>query len=365
LLTIDKCDLLYYSALRDEDRAFEVEGIVMGGEVSKKSMILTKVSMGTLTLKQAAGSLELSYRQVKRLWKRFCEEGDHGLAHRNRGRTSNRAYRSDLREEILRRYRENALGCGPTRFSESLRAQGISVNHETLRRWLLESGLWKLSRNRRPRQHANRFTGGFGERLILAAVEGSWLGAGGAKSFLLCLRDEATGIARYSLASEPSGEAAMHLLWSWIDRHGIPMALRCPGRLGGGDDRDPGRGQQAQAGEPLADFSRSCDRLGIDTDAPDPAQAESVLVELRPLAEAVQNELIRRGASTVERGNVLLEGPVSDVVNRCHASRPEAGADCHVRIVDGTDLRRIFCTERELTFRELGSPRRREARIAG
>ncbi|MCC6580753.1 MAG: helix-turn-helix domain-containing protein [Phycisphaeraceae bacterium] len=52
--------------------------------------ILRQVSSGTLPLSGAAAALGLSYRQVRRVYQRWPEEGDAGLVHRLRGRGSNR-----------------------------------------------------------------------------------------------------------------------------------------------------------------------------------------------------------------------------------------------------------------------------------
>lgn len=46
------------------------------------------------------------YRQVKRLWKLFAEEGPRGLKHRGAGRASDRGYRREFRERALCLMRE-------------------------------------------------------------------------------------------------------------------------------------------------------------------------------------------------------------------------------------------------------------------
>src|SRR5213082_2396731 len=53
----------------------------------------------------AAQLLRVSYRQAKRLWKRFREEGATGVPHRSAGRPSNRAHDKKFRKKVLRRER--------------------------------------------------------------------------------------------------------------------------------------------------------------------------------------------------------------------------------------------------------------------
>ena len=62
------------------------------------------VSEGRLSLLHASERAGLSYRQMKRIWKRYREEGEAGLVHRSRGCRSNRS-KSEVRSrlEVLRR----------------------------------------------------------------------------------------------------------------------------------------------------------------------------------------------------------------------------------------------------------------------
>ena len=53
--------------------------------------VLARVKAGTLTVRSAATLLEVSYRQAKRLVRRYRAEGAKGLQHRSAGRASNRA----------------------------------------------------------------------------------------------------------------------------------------------------------------------------------------------------------------------------------------------------------------------------------
>jgi hypothetical protein len=53
--------------------------------------VRARVKSAELRLVDGAELMGLSYRQVKRLWKRYREEGEVGLKHGNAGRRSNRA----------------------------------------------------------------------------------------------------------------------------------------------------------------------------------------------------------------------------------------------------------------------------------
>ncbi len=53
--------------------------------------LMRLVKSGRLSLKEASDKMGLSYRQSKRVKKRFIEAGARGLIHGNRGRASPRA----------------------------------------------------------------------------------------------------------------------------------------------------------------------------------------------------------------------------------------------------------------------------------
>ena len=82
--------------------------------------IMTRVKEGVLKLIVAAEMLQLSYRQVKRLWRRFQEEGDAGLVHRSRGQPSHRARPLAERQRAVALYQQDYLGFGPLLASEHL-----------------------------------------------------------------------------------------------------------------------------------------------------------------------------------------------------------------------------------------------------
>jgi Helix-turn-helix domain len=75
----------------------------MSRKERKRLAIMAGVKRDELTLVQAAGLTSLSYRQVKRVWRRYQDQGDVGLVHRLRGRASARRLVPELRARILAR----------------------------------------------------------------------------------------------------------------------------------------------------------------------------------------------------------------------------------------------------------------------
>jgi len=113
--------------------------------------VLARVKAGELRIKDAAALMRVGYRQAKRLWKRYQGGGAAKLKHGNAGRASNRKRPEKERRKILSKIREKYNGFGPTLAAEHLVSEDqLQVHPETLRRWILEEGLWKRARKSQP-----------------------------------------------------------------------------------------------------------------------------------------------------------------------------------------------------------------------
>jgi len=83
----------------------------------RRAGVLARVAAGTLKLGSAARLLEVSYRQAKRLYRRYRAGGAKGLKHRSAGRASNRATDARTQRRVMQLL---SLGQGP--FREELHA---------------------------------------------------------------------------------------------------------------------------------------------------------------------------------------------------------------------------------------------------
>jgi len=53
---------------------------------------MEQVVQKQLSLKEAALKMKVSYRQAKRIYRRYLQEGGQGLLHRSQGKASGEAY---------------------------------------------------------------------------------------------------------------------------------------------------------------------------------------------------------------------------------------------------------------------------------
>ena len=111
--------------------------------------ILHGVLQGERTQAEAARLLGFTVRHVRRLQRRLATEGDQALVHGLRGRPSNHRTDPAHRQKILEAYRQRYADFGPTFACEKLAEEGLLVVPQTLRRWLIDEGLWQGRRRRR------------------------------------------------------------------------------------------------------------------------------------------------------------------------------------------------------------------------
>lgn len=193
--------------------------------------VLARVRSRQLRLVDARVLLGVSYRQTKRLWKRYREKGAAGLKHGNAGRASNRAYGAEFRRRVLERVREKYGGAVGERFGPTLAAEhlgsedGLEVDSETLRRWMLEAGLWSRERRRRRHRRRRERKAHFGELVQMDGSFHAWLEDRGPRGCLMDLVDDATNTTLARLGEEETIWAAAGALRAWIERYGVPLAL--------------------------------------------------------------------------------------------------------------------------------------------
>jgi hypothetical protein len=199
-------------------------------EMSQRERDILKIMAGVLrgdrTQAEAARLLDLSTRQVRRLQRKLEEGGDKAIVHGLRGKPGNNQGDVDLKRAVLEAYRLHYPDFGPTLASEKLlELHNLKVSPETLRRWLIDSGLWshkrhrELHRSRRPRRDC------FGELIQMDASIHDWLEGRGEQIVLITMIDDATSylMARFYLAG--TVETHMDLLGRWLRRHGRPGGL--------------------------------------------------------------------------------------------------------------------------------------------
>ena len=234
--------------------------LLMSQEELERKRVMERVLEGSVTLEKASKSLRVSYRQAVRICKRFRSEGAKGLVHRSRGKPSNRRHSEGLKRKVLKRYAERyqAFDLGPTLLAEKLAEEGLVVDHETLRRWLMAAGYWTKRRKRAEHRSRRERKQHFGELVQMDGSHHAWFGPDRSKACLMEMVDDATGTTLALMAEEETTEAAMRLLWEWVERFGVPQALYTDKKSVFVADREPTLEEQLAGETPLTTFGKAC-----------------------------------------------------------------------------------------------------------
>lgn len=320
--------------------------LLMSKKERLRKVVLEGVREGRLTVKAASDRLGVSYRQARRIWQRFRALGDEGLIHRGRGRPSNRAKPAAVREKAIARYLVRYKGFGPTLACEKLAEEGFVLHHETLRRWLIKERLWDGSplkiKHRSYRERKARF----GELVQLDGSLHRWFGKEFPEACLLNMVDDATGRTLSWMTEHESTEGGMRLLWHWIERFGVPLALYTDKHTIYLSPREPTLEEALAGEEPLTAFGLACHKLGIKIITAHSPQAKGRVERKHGVfQDRFQKELALREIKTIPAANAVLQGGFVEDLNRRFAVPPADPADAHRPLLPNEELAGIFCWE--------------------
>lgn len=324
----------------------EEEHLLMSKKERQRLLLLERVVSGALNRSDAAALLGLSIRQMRRIYRRYCQEGAAGLVHRGRGKPSSRSRPCAFRERVLERYESEYRGLGPTLAAEKLQEDGLTVDHETLRRWLMKEGKWQRHRKRHQHRARRPPKEHFGELVQMDGSHHRWFGQDKEPACLMSLVDDATGAAMTLLAGQETTEAAMELLQRWVERYGIPKALYTDRKSVYVSDRAPTLEEQLAGEEPLTAFGQACGKIGIQIIRANSPQAKGRVERKHGVyQDRLFHELRLRRITTIEAANQLLQQEFDEQLNQKFARAPRSSLDFHRPLPKNTDLRDIFCYE--------------------
>lgn len=274
---------------------------------------------------EAAVQLGLSVRQVKRLQKRFREQGAQGLVSGHRGRRANNALAEGLRHAALALVREHYHDFGPTLAWEKLTEKhGCTFSVETLRKWMIADGLWVGKSRKAAKIHPSRPRRSCRGELV--QIDGSphdWFEGRAPRCTLIVFIDDATG-ALQSLRFAPTEttQAYMETLRGYLDTHGRPVALYS-------DRHSIFRVNHKDHEGELTQFSRALKTLDIQAIHARTPQAKGRVERAnQTLQDRLVKELRLNAISNIEEANAFLPAFMAEFNTR-FASEAQTPHDAH------------------------------------
>jgi transposase len=245
-----------------------MERIEMSQEERDRLDWLKRARDKKMTQREVAERMGVSDRWVRKLLRRMKGEGDRVVVHGLRGRASNRKIAGKVQAQAIEIVKQpDWHDFGPTFAREQLaKRHGIELSDETLRRWMIEAGLWKSRGRRMEEVHCWRpRRSAFGELVQWDTSEHDWLeGRGDPVRYLVRLIDDATSWSWGRFVERDATPHNMGVLWEYLEKNGRMVEVYT--------DRDsmfavpprPGesREQQRQA-DRLTQLGRALRELGI------------------------------------------------------------------------------------------------------
>jgi transposase len=245
-----------------------MERIEMSQEERDRLDWLKRARDKKMTQREVAERMGVSDRWVRKLLRRMKREGDRVVVHGLRGRASNRKIAGKVQAQAIEVVKQpDWHDFGPTFAREQLaKRHGIELSDETLRRWMIEAGLWKSRARRMEEVHCWRpRRSAFGELVQWDTSEHDWLeGRGEPVRYLVRLIDDATSWSWGRFVERDATPHNMGVLWEYLEKNGRMAEVYT--------DRDsmfavpprPGesREQQRQA-DRLTQLGRALRELGI------------------------------------------------------------------------------------------------------
>jgi transposase-like protein len=339
--------------------SFSEEGIMAGEDIImirqeelKRLHVIKKVFEKAIKQGEAGEILGLSSRQIRRIMKRVKAEGDQGVVHRSRGRSSNRRTPDKVKNKVIRLYRAQYRDFGPTLACEKLLERDrIGISDETLRRWLLEAGDWKKTRKARGHRQWRERKSHTGEMIQMDGSHHDWFEGRGSRCVLMGYIDDATGKVFARFYDYEGTLPAMESFKRYIKKSGLPMKVYLDKHTTYKSTAKPTIQDELDNVEPLSQFERALKELGVEVIHAHSPQAKGRIERLfRTLQDRLVKEMRLRGISTMEEANQFLEDYLP-LYNKRFSVCPKEKGNFHRPLGKGLDLNKILCIKTERTLR--------------
>jgi len=286
------------------------ELVNMNKKELKRAEIMPLIANGHISQIQAAKHLELSERQIRRLYQKYKSHGVKGLVSKKRGRASNNKLDEFVIEQVVNRIRERYPDFKPTFAHEKLtEMDNFDLSLSSVRNLMIEHELYKPKRVKNKRIHPRRERRSkFGELIQIDGSPHDWFEGRSAKCCLIVLIDDATSkLLGLHFIEEESIRGYFLAFKDYLSKHGRPLAVYSDKhaifRVNHGCNME-GR---------LTQFGRAMKELDIKAICAHSPQAKGRVERANnTLQDRLVKEMRLRGISTTEEANSYLPEYIKD-----------------------------------------------------
>lgn len=331
----------------------EKEFIKMSKRELDRLEVIHKVIDKRMRQKKAAELLSLSCRQVRTIVRKVKRHGDAAIMHGNRGKPSPRKYSDDFRKKIIAIVNFKYNDFGPTLASEKLdEINGIEINRETLRGWMIEEHIWIPRKYKETAQgHSWRKRKDcFGEMVLLDGSIHDWLEGRGPKMTMMAYIDDASNIVFGKFYPAETTESAMRSFQKYIKKYGIPLKIYFDRHSIYKTTRQPNLDESLKGKTPQTQFEKVLEILNIE---PIHAYSPEAKGRVENLFGTLQDRLIKEmrlaNICTIEDANKFLKTYLPKYNTR-FSIIPANPKNLHREIPKDLDLNWVFAVRDERTI---------------
>lgn len=310
--------------------------------------IIQRVINRRMTQIDAAFHLKISTRQVRRLIKRYKEQGQEGLASRKRGKPSNYQLPSSVSQNALQIIWQRYADFGPTLAHEKLlEVHGVhNISVESVRRLMIKAGLWVTRKERSKRVYQPRYRRDcLGELIQVDGSDHRWFEDRNSKCTLLVYIDDATSSLMHAkFVKEESTFSYFIATHEYIQLHGKPIAFYS-------DKHTTFRANKkgATTGTGMTQFGRAMHELNIDIICANSSQAKGRVERAnKTLQDRLVKELRLQNISTMDIANAFLPSFISDYNHR-FAKPPRNTKNVHRNLSQHDHIDRLMSWQEQRT----------------
>lgn len=316
----------------------------LSGKERDRLVVLRQVREGKLAQRQAAEQLKVSTRWVKKLIQRLKKEGDRALAHRLRGKVSNRKLSTEVQQRAMELVASQYADYGPTQAAEMLAPHGIEVSRETMRKWMSTARIWKPKRAKLAKIHVWRpRRAQRGELVQWDTSEHHWLEERGPKLYLIAMIDDATSELTARFAAHDSTEENMRLLKQYLEQHGRPVEFYTDKASLFQINRPLHYNKHLPESPAKTQIGRALEELGIGWIAAHSPQAKGRVERcFGTLQDRLVKALRRANARSLEQANEYLSREFLQEWNRRWRKEPAVATDAHRALQKDRNLASIL-----------------------
>lgn len=328
------------------------KGIIVSIRELKRLKTIQEAIERHITQKTASAVIGISERQVRRLVKAVREQGEKGIIHKARGQVSPKKIPERIKEGALKLYRDKYLDFGPTFAAEKLlEIDGVKLSKETMRKWLVEAGLWKEKRKKPIHRHWRPRKERFGEMAQLDGSHHDWLEGRGPELVLMAYIDDATNKVFGRFYDHEGTMPAMGSFKRYAKKYGLPLSIYLDRHGTYKTKKKFTPWEDLEGKELMTQFERALDELGVKVIHAYSPQAKGRVERLfGTLQDRLVKEMRLKNIKTIiEANNYLSQYLLAH--NRKFSVSPAKTTDAHIRLSKDFDLDSILCIKNYRTVK--------------